>query len=58
MGFQAKRCGVVDVEGQIKELTDQHATGEAFISRQVPRSESCKPRNRPLTVDDMNPALP
>lgn len=31
----AKRCGVVDVEGQIKELTDQHATGEAFISRQA-----------------------
>jgi len=31
----AKRCGVADVEGQIKELTDQHATGEAFISRQA-----------------------
>ncbi|CAE7298364.1 DRP4C, partial [Symbiodinium sp. CCMP2456] len=31
----AKRCAVADVEGQIKELTDQHATGAAFISRQA-----------------------
>ncbi|CAE7200315.1 DRP4C [Symbiodinium microadriaticum] len=35
MWSQAKRCAVADVEGQIKELTDQHTTGAAFISTEA-----------------------
>eukprot|EP00438_Fugacium_kawagutii_P027206 Skav221309 [mRNA] locus=scaffold2901:4514:11654:+ [translate_table: standard] len=37
----ARKCSVPEVEGRIKELTEQHATGDEFISSQALEEQCC-----------------
>ena len=38
---KAEQCAVADVEGHIKQLTEKHATGNAFISSKASLSSYC-----------------
>lgn len=38
---KARKCSVPEVEGRIKELTEQHATGNEFISSQALEEHCC-----------------